>query len=290
MTKKAKPSKYFSHVTQAHPCFNEKIHDKVGRVHIPIAPACNIQCGFCTRKLNDTENRPGVASCIMSVDEAIEHIRKTTSEMPINVVGVAGPGDSLCTPDTLKLFRRVKEEFPDLIMCMSTNGLLLPDYAQEIADVGVKTVTVTVNAVDEDIGAEIYDDITYKGKTYHGKEGFRILSENQMKGIDMLTQNGVIVKVNSVLIPTVNDKHIVEIAKVVKSHGASIMNILPLIPLNKFSDIEKPGCGMLSEVREEVEEILPVFRACTQCRADAFGIPGKEESDFSLELVPNSHY
>jgi len=47
---------------------------------------------------------------------------------------------------------------------------------------------------------------------------------------------------------------------------------------------------MLSEVREEVEEYLPVFRACTQCRADAFGIPGKKSDDFSLDLVPNSHY
>ena len=73
-----KRMKHFAHVTQAHPCFNEKIHDKVGRIHIPIAPSCNIQCGFCTRKLDDKENRPGVASCVMTVDQAIEHIRETT--------------------------------------------------------------------------------------------------------------------------------------------------------------------------------------------------------------------
>lgn len=285
-----KRMKHFAHVTQAHPCFNEKIHDKVGRIHIPIAPSCNIQCGFCTRKLDGKENRPGVASCVMTVDQAIEHIRETTSKMPISVVGVAGPGDSLCNSGTLELFRRVRDEFPDLILCMSTNGLLLPRYAEEIAEVGVKTVTVTVNAVDPKIGAQIYDDIEYDGEVYHGIDGFNILLENQLKGIEMLSNLGVIVKVNSVLIPGVNDKHIVEIARVVKSKGASIMNVLPLIPLNKFKDVERPGCGMLSTVREEVEEYLPVFRACTQCRADAFGIPGKKNQDFSLEMVPNSHY
>ncbi|OED30558.1 radical SAM protein [Methanosphaera sp. WGK6] len=281
---------HFAHVTQAHPCFNEKIHDKVGRIHIPIAPNCNIQCGFCTRKFNNTENRPGVTSCIMSIDEAINHIRNTTNEIPISVVGVAGPGDSLCNEETLELFSRIKEEFPDLILCMSTNGLLVPKYAKKISEVGVKTVTITINAVDLDIGAEIYDNIEYEGKIYHGKEGFKILLENQLKGIEMLSQLGVIVKVNSVLIPGVNDEHIVDIAKTVKSRGASIMNVLPLIPLNKFKNLEKPGCGMLSDVREQVEEYLPVFRACTQCRADAFGIPGKKEQDFSLELIPNSHY
>lgn len=290
MTENDKRMSHFAHVTQAHPCFNEKMHDKVGRIHIPIAPNCNIQCGFCTRKLNDTEDRPGVASCIMSVDEALSHIRDTTSKMPISVVGVAGPGDSLCNSGTLELFSRVREEFPDLILCMSTNGLLVPDYADKIAEVGVKTVTITINAIDVDIGTQIYDDIEYHGKTYTGREGFEILRDNQLKGIEMLAKRGVIVKVNSVLIPGVNDKHIVEIAKVVRSKGASIMNVLPLIPLNKFKNYEKPGCGMISEVREQVEEYLPVFRACTQCRADAFGIPGKKVSDFSLELVPNSHY
>jgi nitrogen fixation protein NifB len=285
-----KKMSHFAHITKAHPCFNEKIHDKVGRIHIPIAPDCNIQCGFCTRKLNDTEKRPGVSSCIMSVDDAIEHIRETTEKMPINVVGVAGPGDSLCSENTLKLFRRVKEEFPDLILCMSTNGLLVPEYADEIADAGVKTVTITINAVDSDIGVQIYDDIVYHGKMYHGKEGFEILLKNQLKGIELLSDRGVVVKVNSVLIPGVNDKHIKEIAKVVKSKGASIMNVLPLIPLNKFKDLEKPGCGLLSTVRNEVEEIIPIFRACTQCRADAFGIPGSKQQDFSLEMVPNSHY
>ncbi|MBE6493410.1 MAG: radical SAM protein [Methanosphaera stadtmanae] len=289
MNDKQKMSK-FAHITKVHPCYNEKLHDKVGRIHIPVSPSCNIQCGFCTRKLNDTENRPGVSSCIMDVDRAMEHIRDTVTKMPIKVVGVAGPGDSLCSENTLKLFEQVKEEFPDLILCMSTNGLLVPDYAQKIADVGVKTVTITINAVDPKIGAQIYDDINYKGKMYHGVEGFKILSENQLKGIEMLSNLGVVIKVNSVLIPGVNEDHIKEIAKVVHSKGASIMNVLPLIPLNKFKDTPKPDCKLLARVRDEAEEYLPIFRACTQCRADAFGIPGQAQQDFSLELIPNSHY
>ena len=42
----------FAHITKVHPCFNEKMHDKVGRIHVPIAPKCNIQCNFCTRDIN----------------------------------------------------------------------------------------------------------------------------------------------------------------------------------------------------------------------------------------------
>ena len=59
----------FAHLTKAHPCFNEKLHDKVGRAHVPIAPKCNIGCNFCERSLhNPDEDRPGVAGCVLNAN------------------------------------------------------------------------------------------------------------------------------------------------------------------------------------------------------------------------------
>jgi len=280
----------FAHITKAHPCFNEKIHDKVGRVHVPIAPKCNIYCNFCTRDINNEDNRPGVAACVMDSDGAIEHVNKVTEEGPISVVGVAGPGDSLANEETFEFFKKLGYENPDLIKCMSTNGLLLPKYADEIAKLGVNTVTVTINAIDPEIAEDIYSFIKYDDKIYKGREAVEILIKNQLEGVEKLAKNGVIVKVNSVLIPELNDEHIKEIAKEVKKRGASLMNILPLIPLNKLKDYPRPDCELIERVRNEVEEIIPVFRACTQCRADAYGIPGKKGEDHHLGLTPASHY
>ncbi|MEA4957635.1 FeMo cofactor biosynthesis protein NifB [bioreactor metagenome] len=280
----------FAHVTKAHPCFNEKMHDKVGRAHVPIAPKCNIYCNFCTRDINQDENRPGVASCVMDPDSAIEHVENVTKEGPISVVGVAGPGDSLANEATFEFFEKLGKNNPDLIKCMSTNGLLLPDYAERVAELGVNTVTVTVNAIDPEIAKDIYTFINYNGKIYKGKEAAEILIKNQLDGIEKLANLGVIIKVNSVLIPGLNDEHIVEIAKEVKKRGASLMNVLPLIPLNKMKDYPRPNCAQIEKVRDEVEEVLPVFRACTQCRADAYGIPGKKSEDKHLGMTPASHY
>lgn len=278
----------FAHITKVHPCFNEKMHDKVGRIHVPIAPKCNIQCNFCTRELNKCEMRPGVASRVMTVDDAVEHVEKVIGEMPISVVGVAGPGDALANQETFEFFKAMDEKFPELIKCMSTNGLLLADKADELVKLKINTITVTVNAIDPEIGSKIYSRVVYDGKVYEGEEGFKILSKNQLEGIEKIAKKGIIVKVNSVLIPGLNDKHIVDIAREVKKRGASLMNIIPLIPLYKFKDTPRPGCAELSAVRDAVEEILPVFRACTQCRADAYGVPGKE--DKHLDMTPASHY
>ncbi|KZX16332.1 FeMo cofactor biosynthesis protein NifB [Methanobrevibacter cuticularis] len=280
----------FAHITRAHPCFNEKMHDKVGRAHVPIAPKCNIYCNFCTRDINKDEARPGVAACVMDPDAAIEHVKDVTKEGPISVVGVAGPGDALANEETYEFFKKLGDTNPDLIKCMSTNGLLLPEKAEEIANLGVNTVTVTVNAIDPEIAKDIYSFIKYKGKVYKGKEAVEILIKNQLEGIEKLSNLGVIIKVNSVLIPGLNDEHIVEIAKEVKKRGASLMNVLPLIPLNKMKEYSKPTCAEIEKVRDEVEEIIPVFRACTQCRADAFGIPGKKNEDKHLGMTPASHY
>ena len=285
-----KKASKFAHLTRAHPCFNEEMHDKVGRVHVPIAPKCNIACNFCTRSLNTEEKRPGVASCVMTPEEAMKHVNEVTKDGPITVIGVAGPGDTLANDATFEFFEKTVKEKPDLIKCMSTNGLLLSKYADKIADLGINSVTVTVNAVDSEIGKEIYSFVVYEGEVYKGKKAAEILLKNQLEGIEKITKRGVIVKVNTVLIPGLNDEHIVEVAKEVKKRGASIMNVLPLIPLNKMKDYPRPDCEMMEKVRDEVEEILPVFRACTQCRADAFGIPGKHGSDKHLGMTPQSHY
>ncbi|MBC7118601.1 FeMo cofactor biosynthesis protein NifB [Methanothermobacter tenebrarum] len=278
----------FAHITKAHPCFNEKIHDKVGRIHLPIAPKCNIHCKFCTREISECEMRPGVTARVMSVDDAIKHVEKVTKEMPISVIGVAGPGDALANEETFEFFKRVNEKFPDLIKCMSTNGLLLPEKADELAKLGVKTITVTVNAIDPEIGEKIYSHVIYKGKVYKGREAFKILSKNQLEGIEKAAKNGIIVKVNTVLIPGLNDKHITDIAREVKKRGASLMNIIPLIPLAEMKDYPRPTCAQIEKARAEVEKIIPVFRACMQCRADAYGIPGKK--DKHLDITPASHY
>ncbi len=280
----------FAHVTKAHPCFNEKMHDKVGRIHVPIAPRCNIHCNFCTRDINSCETRPGVSSKIMNSQQAIEHVAKTINEMPISVIGVAGPGDALANEDTFEFFKQADKKFPDLIKCMSTNGLLLADKAEELGKMNINTITVTVNAIDPEIGKQIYSNVVYEGKVYKGEDAFNILSNNQLKGIEKVVAEGIIVKVNSVLIPGLNDKHIVDIAHEVKKRGASLMNIIPLIPLGAMKDYERPDCAMMEKIRDEVEEIMPIFRACTQCRADAFGIPGKHGHDKHLGMTPASHY
>ena len=268
----------FSHLAKLHPCLGGEAHSNFGRIHLPVSPACNIQCNFCRREFNTDQDRPGVANGILNPKDAVETIKRALELCPqITVVGIAGPGDTLATTQAIDTFKLVDVAYPDLIKCLSTNGLLLFKYTQDLYDAGVRTITVTVNAVDPYIQSKIISYIVYEGKTYRGLEAAKILIANQLKGIEAISKLGVIVKINSVLIPGINDEHIEEIARTVKAAGATLYNIIPLIPQHDLSHVPAPTCEQLDKARTQAEKHLEVFRHCKHCRADACGIPGKED-------------
>lgn len=64
------------------------------------------------------------------------------------------------------------------------------EKAEEIIDVGIDSLTVTVNAVDPEIQAKLNGGITYHGKRYAGVEGAGILINNQLKSIKKVFSAG----------------------------------------------------------------------------------------------------
>jgi nitrogen fixation protein NifB len=275
----------YENLKNSHPCFGGQKNNK-GRIHLPVSPGCNIECKFCDRKINDYEQRPGVTSSIIKPPEALDIIKRSLKLCPnITVAGIAGPGDTLATNYALETFRLIKEAYPEIIKCMSTNGLLLNERAEELIRVGIDSLTVTVNAVDKRIQAKLCSGILYHGVRYEGEEAAEILIKNQLAGIKKIAGTGITIKVNTVLVPGINDRHIEEIAKTVSEAGATIYNIIPLIPQYELSDCEPPTCSQIDGARLKAEKYIDVFRHCQRCRADAIGIPG--EKDFGDQIYFN---
>ncbi len=261
-----------------HPCYSDKACHAFGRCHVPVAPKCNIQCNYCVRDFDCVnESRPGVTSRVLTPEEALDLVRNVVKEYPyVKVVGIAGPGEPLANPETFEALRLVHEEFPHLIMCISTNGLMLPESIEELAKYDVGNVTVTLNAVDPSIGEKIYSWIEYGGKKYHGREAAELLLSQQMKGIEMAVAKKMFVKINTVYIPGINDEHIPEIAKKVGEMGAFTFNVIPLIPQYKFAEITPPTQKDKREMQDRCAQYIKQMRHCARCRADAIGKLGQD--------------
>lgn len=275
-----------------HPCYSVEAHHRFARMHVPVAPRCNISCNYCNRKYNcANESRPGVTSEILTPAVALQKYKAVKHKIAnLSVVGIAGPGDALADwANTSQTIELIKEYDREVIFCLSTNGLLLPDYAREIIALGVTHVTVTVNSLDPEIGAQIYRWVNYQGQTYQGQAGAEILIKNQLAGITALTQQGVLVKVNTVMIKGVNDYHIQEVVKRVKDLGAFISNIMPLIPAagSDFAGLPQTSQKELGQMRQACQEHLQQMRHCQQCRADAIGLLYNDRAwEFRTESCP----
>lgn len=266
-----------------HPCFNAKVQGQFGRVHLPVALKCNIKCNYCNRKYDCVnESRPGVTSTILSPDQALVYMDKVLAAEPrISVAGIAGPGDPFANTDqTLRTMQLLRRNYPDLILCLSTNGLNLYPYVDEVADIGVSHVTVTVNGIDPNITKNIYSFVREGNVVYRHTQGAELLLARQLKAIEKLKSRGVTVKVNFIAIPGVNDHHAEATAKAMSKMGVDLFNCMAMLPNadTLFADISEPDKRTMNSLRNTCEKYLPQMRHCQRCRADAVGLLGKDKS------------
>lgn len=270
--------------SKVHPCFNHEAKLKYARVHLPIAPKCNVQCNYCNRKYDCVnESRPGITSSVLTPPQAVQYLRTMTKRLDnISTIGVAGPGDAFAEPEkTLETIRLVKAEFPDKIFCLSTNGLDIAPYVEELAELDVTHVTLTINSFRVETLKQIYKWVRFNKKVYRGEAAAEVILEQQTKALKALVAAGVTVKVNSIIIPWINDDELDEVAEKVAAMGASTMNCIPLIPAegSDMADLPKPTRESINEIVGKISEHIKPMTHCARCRADAAGLIGKDDTE-----------
>lgn len=265
-------------------------------MHVSVAPACNIQCHYCNRKFDcANECRPGVSSERLTPSEAVRKVLAVAKAVPqFSVVGIAGPGDALANPQaTFQTLEGVARAAPDLHLCLSTNGLALPEHVDRIVALGVEHVTITVNMLDPEVGERIYPWALWKGRRLRGREASHLLADRQLEGLERLVEKNVLVKVNSVVIPGVNDEHLVEVSRMVKGKGAFLHNVMPLVTGTGYGTHYEqigqrgPTPEELERVQSDCEENSRLMRHCRQCRADAVGMLSDDRREkFCVRNLP----
>lgn len=278
-----------------HPCFNKKAHHQFGRVHLPVAPRCNIQCKFCNRQFDCVnESRPGVTSAVLSPAQAMVYLEEVLRRKPdTSMVGIAGPGDPFANADQiLETCRRVRERYPDMMLCVATNGLNVAPYLDELAGLKVSHVTVTVNAVDPRIGAKIYSWMRIGKQVVRAEQGADILLDRQLAAIKGLKERGIMVKVNSIIIPGINEDHIEAVAAKMNTLDVDLFNCMPYYPNagSEFEHLDEPAAATVNTIRKAAGQHVKQMRHCTRCRSDAVGLLGEAPSDGLMAALKNCQH
>jgi nitrogen fixation protein NifB len=281
LTTTREPGEVLPHASSIpfHPCLNDEAHGRVARIHLPVAPRCNLACAYCERILSDDPDLPGpgTAAAVMTPGAAALRALAFLHEYGgDSIVGIAGPGDPLANEETFECLERVRQQAPGAALCLCTNGLALPQSMDRLVEIGVDTLTVTVNGVTPDTVAQVQPRIREGGTWIKGTEAARLLIDRQREGIARAAGAGMVVKVNMVVIPQINMREAEAVSGMAAQLGAKVFNPMPLIPRNGLKHFCRPTGRDMAEVRRRCGKDLYVFTKCKQCRADAVGIPGKE--------------
>lgn len=265
-------------MTQSHPCFSPDARYAYGRLHLPVAPKVNVRgkyddAMYLASAQNVVEKAP---QCLLPAEGLAYLDRVLASGIELAMVGISGPGEPFATPDTtFETLRLVREKYPDMGLCVATNGLGVSSYASVLGSLGLAHVTVLINGVDPDVVEKLYGWIRPGTKTMRLTEAAEYLVGDQLAAIVALRKAGVSVKVNTTVYPGINDKHIGDIAARVASLGVELMHIIPFIPpWEGATDMKKPDVETMLRLRTDAAKYLPVMEAPDLCGEMIIGFMG----------------
>jgi nitrogen fixation protein NifB len=276
--------------TSVHPCFNLEAKHTQARVHLPIAPKCNVQCGYCNRKYDCVnESRPGVSSAVLSPVQALHYLHEVKTQIPnLSTVGIAGPGDPFANaPETLQTLELIRNHYPEMVLCLSSNGLEIEEHIDALVALQVSHVTLTINSIRPEILAQIYKWARFNKKIYRGMDAGEIMQQRQLSALEKLTKTNMIVKVNTVVVPGINDDLVEETALFVAGMGAHLYNAIPLLPTadTAFENLDAPGHKYMSQLKHQAGRHIKIMEHCERCRADAVGLLGQDNTDLQASLA-----
>jgi GTP 3',8-cyclase len=185
----------------------EPLHDTLGRpletLRVSITDRCNFRCVYCMpkevfgREYAFLDRRE-----LLSFEEIVRVVGVFTS-LGVRTVRLTG-GEPLVRRDVETLVKQLAA-IPDLELALTTNGALLPQKAQALADAGLSRVTVSLDSVD-DAQFRALNDVDFP-------------VDRVLEGIDAATAAGLPVKVNAVIKRGVNDDGIVALAERFRGTG-----------------------------------------------------------------------
>ena len=227
--------------------------DKLGRnityLRISLTDKCNLRCRYCM---------PEEGVCrrshheMMNEDEAVTAVEVAAS-LGIRKIRLTG-GEPLVKKNILSICRRVAAVEGIQEVCLTTNGILLPELAKELRQAGVNRVNLSLDTLNP----EKYAYITRIGRLEQFRAGLEAALD---AGFDK-------VKINAVLIGGFNDDEIEALANLTMEYPVD-MRFIELMPIQDHDEFGEAAFIPCRKIIEKLPEAVP------QKRDGGVASPGK---------------
>jgi cyclic pyranopterin phosphate synthase len=211
----------------------------ISYLRISVTDRCNLRCVYCMPP-QGVPKRPHDE--ILRYEE-IETVARAAAELGITKVRLTG-GEPLVRPGIIDLVRMLArvESIDDL--AMTTNGILLGDYAQALAQAGLQRVNVSLDT----LRPERFRRITRCGEL-----------EDVLAGMQAAREAGLEpVKINTVVIRGINDDEVVDFARKTAEPGWHVrfIELMPIGSGGAINDAWRNQVVPAKEIRRQIETTL----------------------------------
>lgn len=216
--------------------------DQFGRnityLRLSVTELCNLRCRYCM---------PAEGVCkkshadMLTEDEMILAVEAAAS-LGITKLRITG-GEPLVKKNILSICRRAAAVPGIKEVCLTTNGILLPQLAKPLREAGVRRLNLSLDTLEP----EKYAYITRIGRIEDFWKGFHAALD---AGFDKI-------KLNAVLVGGFNDDEIVPLAELTKQYPVD-MRFIEMMPMCDSARFDPDAYIPFTRVLEALPEAQPV--------------------------------
>ncbi|MGA9226406.1 MAG: GTP 3',8-cyclase MoaA [Mesobacillus sp.] len=190
------------------------IKDQLNRplrdLRISVIDRCNFRCQYCMPAEIFGPDFAFLPKSELLTYEEIERVAKLFIELGVEKIRLTG-GEPLLRKDLPILVKKLNEIEGLKDIALTTNGVLLPKYAEQLRAAGLKRVNVSLDSLKDELFGEI--------------NGRNVGVGPVLEGINAAKKAGLGVKINTVIKKGLNDSEILPLAEFCKKEGIELRYI-----------------------------------------------------------------
>lgn len=217
------------------------IIDKWGRqidyLRISVTDRCNLRCTYCMPK-DGIKCTPKEE--LLTFEEMFR-ISRIASEIGISKIRITG-GEPLVREGIIDFIRQLKSLPKIKEVCITTNGIYLEEYLEDLIAAGLDRVNISLDTMKEDV---------FKALTINGD------LKKVLRGIEKSLVKGLKVKLNTVIIPGINDSEIMDFVNLTEDKPLDVrfIELMPIGEGKKYASIKT----------DEIRDIIAQNRTLVPC-------------------------
>ena len=169
---------------------SKKLIDSYGRrityLRLSVTDKCNVNCTYC----NPFPGNKSDENSILSFDEILKVVN-SAAKVGISKVRLTG-GEPLLREDLFRLIEKISDVPGIKDISLTTNGILLPNYSEQLRDAGLKRINISLDS----LSPETYKKIN-GGNIQHVLQGIKV-AKNFFEDV----------RINMVVLRGINDNEI----------------------------------------------------------------------------------